>query len=128
MIYPNKKSLLSGLIHPSQGKSALSDINKSLLQTFGVNKKSSFIIGKTIKAILSFPDTLPQSSSDIIIIFKGAKINDEISLSGPIPSPGTMYYGFINENNFVTIRFNNYSGDNVQPLTGTFFINLKPNM
>lgn len=77
---------------------------------------------KTASAVLDFPNTSPQSSSDLTIAVIGAVVNDLVILGVPIDAveADSCYTAFVNAADVVVCRFNNYSAGNLDPSSGTF--------
>lgn len=76
-------------------------------------------------AILDFPSTLANTSSELTITVPGAAIGDPVSLGIPgTPDGSSCYTAYVSEANIVTVRFNNYSADTIDPLSGLFKIAL----
>ena len=76
-----------------------------------------------VSAVLDFPNTNPQLSSDLTVAVPGARDNDSVLLGIPIGAvlPDSCYTAFVSANNVVTIRFNNYSaGAQNPPAAQTF--------
>lgn len=98
------------------------------------NARDGFKIGtgdtitKVVTAVsnLDFPDTLPQTSSDLTIAVADAVDGDSVSLGIPSSSvlPDSSYIAFVSAPGVVTVRFNNYSAINQDPTSGDFRVTI----
>ena len=78
--------------------------------------------GLTGSATLDFPSTTTLLSADLTITVTGAADGDVVSLGVPnaAVNANTCYTAWVSSANTVTIRFNNYSSNTVNPASGTF--------
>lgn len=130
LLSPNSLAVLWDLrqLHNSPDGVVLDWENKQLFfvwdATGGFKIGSGDTITKVITATdtLDFPDTLPQTSSDLPIALPGAVDGDVVSLGVPSSSvlPDSSYTAFVSAPNVVTVRFNNYSAGNQDPSSGDF--------
>jgi len=78
---------------------------------------------KTI-AIMDFPNTSAQSSSDLTSTVTGAVAGSPVLLGVPNASvvANTSYSAWVSSTNTVTVRFNNYSSSSANPASGSFYL------
>jgi len=78
--------------------------------------------GLTGSATLDFPSTTTLLSADLTITVTGAADGDVVSLGVPnaAVNANTCYTAWVSATNTVTVRFNNYSSNTVNPASGTF--------
>ena len=78
---------------------------------------------KTI-AIMDFPSTSAQSSSDLTATVTGAVAGTPVLLGVPNASvvANTSYSAWVSSTNTVTVRFNNYSSSSANPASGSFYL------
>jgi hypothetical protein len=78
---------------------------------------------KTI-ALMDFPNTNAQSSSDITSTVTGAVAGTPVLLGVPNASviANTSYSAWVSSTNTVTVRFNNYSSSSANPSSGSFYL------
>lgn len=124
MIYKTKTSLNS-LIYRSALKSPWNSINKAILAAKNASEVSPFITGRTFSTTLDFGDILPQTSADLTFKCKGVMILDQIILGTPVVPAGSEFTSFISNKDQITVRFNNYSSENINPQAGIFTITVK---
>jgi hypothetical protein len=116
-------------------------LNSSLTHVIGVNssnaigeigvgdgiKFSAGFLGldayKTI-ALMDFPNTSAQSSSDLTSTVTGAVAGSPVLLGVPNASvvANTSYSAWVSSTNTVTVRFNNYSSSSANPASGSFYL------
>lgn len=79
---------------------------------------------KTASAVLDFPSTSAQSSSDLTISVTGAALSDVVILGIPNASvnANSDYNAWVSSASTVSVRFNNYSTGAIDPASGTFKI------
>lgn len=79
-----------------------------------------FILPKS--ALLDFPNTLAQTSSDLNVSVPGARDGDHVELGVPNVSinANSMYFAWVSANDTVTVRFCNFSAGAIDPAAGTF--------
>lgn len=86
----------------------------------------------TGSAVLDFPNTLAQNSSELTIAVAGATPGDVVSLGIPSAATArpanTCYTAYVSAGNTVTVRFNNYSAVAVNPTAGTFAVTVFKNI
>jgi hypothetical protein len=77
-----------------------------------------------VNAVLDFPNTLAQTSSDLTAAVTGARSGDAVLLGVPnaAVNANSSYTAWVSANDTVTIRFNNYSVAAINPASGTFKI------
>lgn len=99
--------------------------------TLATTNKSDFLAGFGSGGIqgvldatgtLDFPNTLPNTSSDLTITVTGAVLGDVVSLGSPIPPAGCVYSAFVSSSNTITIRLVNTSELAVDPANVQFKI------
>ena len=75
-------------------------------------------------AILDFPNTAAQTSSDLTITVKGALLNDVVMLGVPNGSvlSNSCFTAWVSATDVVTVRFNNYSSGALDVASGCFKI------
>jgi len=73
-----------------------------------------------VSAVLDFPNTLAQTSSDLTIAVPGARVNDTVWLGAPAPPANSHFTAFVSAANTVTVRFINFSAAAIDPASGTF--------
>ena len=73
-------------------------------------------------AILDFPSTLAQTSSDLKMFVLGADLGDVVWLGVPNASTlsNSAYTAWVSVTDTVKVRFNNYSSGALNPSAGTF--------
>tara|TARA_R110000868_G_scaffold32701_2_gene119130 strand:- start:458 stop:2626 length:2169 start_codon:yes stop_codon:yes gene_type:complete len=78
---------------------------------------------KTI-ALMDFPNTSAQSSSDITSTVTGAVAGTPVLLGVPNAAvlSNTSYSAWVSSTNTVTVRFNNYSSSAANPAQGSFYL------
>jgi hypothetical protein len=78
---------------------------------------------KTI-ALMDFPNTSAQSSSDLTSTVTGAVAGSPVLLGVPNASvvANTSYSAWVSSTNTVTVRFNNYSSSSANPASGSFYL------
>ena len=78
---------------------------------------------KTI-ALMDFPNTSAQSSSDITSTVTGAVAGTPVLLGVPNAAVlvNTSYSAWVSSTNTVTVRFNNYSSSAANPAQGSFYL------
>lgn len=78
---------------------------------------------KTI-ALMDFPSTNAQSSSDITATVTGAVAGTPVLLGVPNAAvlANTSYSAWVSSTNTVTVRFNNYSSATANPAQGSFYL------
>ncbi len=81
----------------------------------------------SVVANLDFPATPKNNASDLTINVPGAVIGDVVSLGVPASSvmPNSCFTAWVSANDTVTIRFNNYSTSNHNPLLGSFRVEVR---
>jgi hypothetical protein len=77
-------------------------------------------------AVLDFPNTAGNSSSDLTIAISGVILGDVVSLGVPNAAAliGTCYTAWVSAANTVSVRFNNYSAGAKNPASSTFKIKI----
>ena len=94
--------------------------------TDGLKFSSGFLGMDTYKtiAIMDFPNTSAQSSSDLTATVTGAVANTPVLLGVPNGSviSNTSYSAWVSSTNTVTVRFNNYSASSANPASGSFYL------
>ena len=75
-------------------------------------------------AIMDFPNTSAQSSSDLTSTVTGAVAGSPVLLGVPNDSvvANTSYSAWVSSTNTVTVRFNNYSSSSANPASGSFYL------
>jgi hypothetical protein len=78
---------------------------------------------KTI-ALMDFPNTSAQSSSDLTSTVTGAVAGTPVLLGVPNAAvlSNTSYSAWVSSTNTVTVRFNNYSSSAANPAQGSFYL------
>jgi hypothetical protein len=72
-------------------------------------------------AVLDFPSTATNLSSDLTVSVTGAAVGDVVSLGvEAAPPANTCYTGWVSAADTVTVRFNNYSAGAVDPGSQTY--------
>ncbi|HEX5732804.1 MAG TPA: hypothetical protein VF131_08220 [Blastocatellia bacterium] len=73
-------------------------------------------------ATLDFPATAAHTSSDLTITVAGAAVGDVVALGIPHDSvsANSLFTAWVSAASQVTVRFNNYSGSNLDPPAGSF--------
>lgn len=79
---------------------------------------------KTANAVLDFPNTLAQTSSDLTIAVTGALTTGAVALGVPNGSvnANSSFTAWVSSASIVTVRFNNYSALAINPASGTFHV------
>lgn len=113
-------------IYPKYGKSTPPDIKKALAFSIGAAEDVPFIAGKRVSATLNFGNISAQTSSDLTIACKGARVGDQVIIGGPAPGTGSCYTGHVAADDLVTVRFNNYSAGAINPASATFIATVIP--
>lgn len=92
--------------------------------SLGVSSPVATDSAQSATALLNFPSTPAQSSSDLTIALLGAELNDVIGLGVPSVAvlPNTSYTAFVSAPDVVTVRFNNYSALAADPTFGDFIV------
>lgn len=94
--------------------------------TDGLKFSSGFLGMDTYKtiAIMDFPNTSAQSSSDLTATVTGAIAGTPVLLGVPNGSviSNTSYSAWVSSANTVTVRFNNYSASSANPASGSFYL------
>jgi hypothetical protein len=77
-------------------------------------------------AVLDFPNTAGNSSSDLTFAVPGVALGDVVSLGVPNAAAliGTCYTAWVSAANTVSVRFNNYSAGAKNPASSTFKIKI----
>lgn len=77
-------------------------------------------------AVLDFPNTAGNSSSDLTLAIPGVILGDVVSLGVPNAAAliGTCYTAWVSAANTVSVRFNNYSAGAKNPASSTFKIKI----
>lgn len=77
-------------------------------------------------AVLDFPNTAGNSSSDLTIAIPGVILGDVVSLGVPNAAAliGTCYTAWVSAANVVSVRFNNYTPGAKNPVSSTFKIKI----
>jgi hypothetical protein len=92
----------------------------------GIKFTSGFLGLDTYKtiAIMDFPSTSAQSSSDLTATVTGAVAGTPVLLGVPNASvvANTSYSAWVSSTNTVTVRFNNYSSSSANPASGSFYL------
>ncbi len=112
----------------------LSTVQSGALEYDGTNffatnsTPTRFTLAKTLTnaAVLDFPNTIAQTSSDLTLTITGAADGDAVSLgaqAGAI-NPNSNFTAWVSAANTVTVRFNNYSSGAIDPASGTFRISI----
>jgi hypothetical protein len=80
----------------------------------------------TATAVLNFPSTNAQKSSDLNITVTGAALGDAIILGIPSTSndANSNYSAWVSAANTVTVRFNNFSSLAIDPASGTYRVSV----
>lgn len=117
----------NAIVSPATGLLIYNNTILDLMQYNGtawVRAGSSGTISNT--AVLDFPSTNAQISSDLTIALTGAVVGDSVLLGVPngSVSPNTCYTSWVSATNVVTVRFNNYSSASVDPASGTFKVTI----
>jgi len=75
-------------------------------------------------ALMDFPNTSAQSSSDLTSTVTGAVAGSPVLLGVPNASvvANTSYSAWVSSTNTVTVRFNNYSSSSANPASGSFYL------
>lgn len=75
-----------------------------------------------VTAVLNFPNTLAQTSSDLTVAVVGAKLGDAVALGVPnaAVNANSSYSAWVSAADQVTVRFNNYSAAAIDPASATF--------
>jgi len=75
-------------------------------------------------ALMDFPNTSAQSSSDLTSTVTGAVAGSPVLLGVPNASvvANTSYSAWVSSTNTVTVRFNNYSSSSTNPASGSFYL------
>ena len=101
------------------------DLKTSGSPTFAGLKIDS--TGTTIEAVISataildFPSTAAQTSSDLTIGVTGAAVGDAVFLGLPAtPDANSCFTAWVSAVNVVTVRFNNYSAGAIDPASATY--------
>lgn len=83
--------------------------------------------GTTIEAVISatavldFPSTAAQTSSDLTIAVVGAAVGDAVFIGLPAaPDANSCFTAWVSAVNTVTIRFSNFSAAPIDPASGTY--------
>ena len=80
----------------------------------------SFLLGV---AILAFPNTNAQSSSELTIAVIGAAVGNAVALGLPAaPDANSCYTAYVSAPNVVTVRFTNYSAGPIHPAASAFTV------
>ena len=79
-------------------------------------------IGPQIRgqALLNFPNTAAQTSSDLTISAVGSTPGQPVSLGAPAPPANSCFVAFVGAVDVVTVRFCNFSAGALNPGTDTF--------
>ncbi|HQJ81473.1 MAG TPA: hypothetical protein PLM01_03090, partial [Bacteroidales bacterium] len=87
-----------------------------------------YTLAKTLigEGILNFLNTNPGTSSDLYINVPGARPGDVVLLGVPSDAvlPNSNYTAWVSNHNRVTVRFNNYSTNSLDPVSGTFRVSV----
>lgn len=90
----------------------------------GVSGTTKYVIPRILSntAVLDFPSTLTQTSSDLTITVTGAVVGDVVALGTPNASvlPNSDYSAWVSAADTVTVRFTNYGVGAADPASGTF--------
>ncbi len=75
---------------------------------------------------LNFDATAGRTSRDLTITINGASSGDVVLLGVPAESvnPDSNYTAWVSSANTVTVRFNNYSTNSIDPVSGTFRVSI----
>lgn len=73
-------------------------------------------------AMLDFPNTGSQSSSDLTIAVPGAVPGQPVQLAAPLPAAGCSFRADVTAQDVVTVRFLNASAAAVDPAAGEFSV------
>jgi len=75
-------------------------------------------------AVLNFPNTLAQTSSDLTIALPGAVVGDMVMLGVQVAAiaANSSYTAWVSAANVVTVRFNNYSAAAINPAGAQFSV------
>jgi hypothetical protein len=81
-----------------------------------------YTLAKTLigSATLDFGNTSTNISADLTISVTGAATTDFAIVNPPAANANTCYTAWVSAANTVTVRFNNYSANSVNPASGTF--------
>lgn len=96
---------------------ALWDVNHQIKRA-----SAAVVVGKLSNtATLDFPNTSTGTSADLTITVTGAAVGDVVMLGLPAsPDANSCYTGWVSATNTVTVRFNNYSANPIDPASGSF--------
>lgn len=83
-------------------------------------KRATSVNQLTGSATLDFANTPSQQSSDLTISVTGAAIGDPVTIGYNPTNNDVSFTSFVSSANFVTVRFNNYSGSAVDPSATLF--------
>lgn len=102
----------------------VTQLSKNKLVITGKNGKIDTLVSTT--AVLDFTNTAPQTSTDLTISYPGAAIGDFVLLTVPNVSvnPNSSFTAWVSAVGIVTVRFNNYSSGSIDPVSGSFRINV----
>jgi hypothetical protein len=123
----------SSLKIPTGTLSTASDgaIDKDATNFYACIGTTRFKIARVLtgSAVLNFPNTLAQTSSDLTIAVTGAAVGDAVSfgVNPTAVTANTCYTAWVSAADVVTVRHNNYSALASNPASATFKVEVLKN-
>lgn len=126
-IFPRFTGKPNPVLYPSTNQSSNPEIGKALMSVAGASEEAPLLAGKRVRVTIDFGSTLAQKSTDVSVAVPSAVLGDQVLVSAVTPPAiNTDYSGFVSATGVVKARFNNYSGDTINPASGEFIITLIP--
>lgn len=116
------------VIDRSVNRAEVVDSNRRITKTWWTLFTGLFaLIPIDVVLPLNFPNTAAQTSSDIAVAIRGAKLGDFATVSAPVGSilANSLYWAFVSDVDEVKVRFCNFSAGALNPASGDFTVRVK---